>query len=261
VRLVGIALLSCLAGCQLIFEHQPRDAAPVAGDAEPDAFELRDARTPPVPAVLVAHYEMNLVNGINQVTDVVGGHHATCISSQCPTVVSGVDSNALSFDGTKLLRVPSAMDFETMGAGFTIAFWLDADTTRTELHCAVAKPLMGSQKDSWAVCLASVFPFVASTHEPDTFDMIGSPNKIPDGFHHVAMRWDGVRREIYIDGRLENFSPATGAVVFDASDLVIGGDLEAGSPMLHFHGVIDDLRIYFGALSPQEILTLVVPPA
>jgi len=79
-----------------------------------------------------------------------------------------------------------------------------------------------------------------------------STEKVPVGrWAHVAVTYNGSALSLYIDGRLEASTPASGSVVSNDDDIYIGA--ESGS-VSNFDGGIDDVAIYNRSLSSDEIL-------
>jgi hypothetical protein len=73
-------------------------------------------------------------------------------------------------------------------------------------------------------------------------------------WYHVAGTWDGAVVRIYVDGVLDNDPPGshTGTIGTDTRPLYIGGR-DGADP---FNGILDDVRVYGRALSPEEIAEL-----
>jgi len=79
---------------------------------------------------------------------------------------------------------------------------------------------------------------------------VTSKRRIEAGrWHHVAATWDGEVMRVYIDGRID---PATARIarVFESSAGILLGRYETG---YFYTGLLDDVRIYARALSPDEI--------
>ena len=81
------------------------------------------------------------------------------------------------------------------------------------------------------------------------------------GWHHVAGTWDGTTMRLYIDGVEVNSGSYAGGLVPTANPLGIGAILRDGSTGQYFDGLIDEVRISQGALSPEEFLRGGVPPS
>lgn len=71
----------------------------------------------------------------------------------------------------------------------------------------------------------------------------------------IAGTYDGAMMRIYCNGKLDTESSQTGNIRID-SDVFRIGNRGDGHPSLHFAGLIDDVRVYSRALSPNEIKIL-----
>jgi len=78
-----------------------------------------------------------------------------------------------------------------------------------------------------------------------------------DLWHHIGFVWDGSYRSLYVDGTevAKDTSILTQPLMSSNGDLYIGAgkNLDEGT---FFSGLIDDVRIYFQALSAEEIVLL-----
>jgi hypothetical protein len=113
----------------------------------------------------------------------------------------------------------------------------------------------GSGSNSWALCTeGGGTPFFYSC---SACDFLSASMTIPlNTWVHLAATFDGTRKAIYVDGLMANL--IDGAVSFDASELVIGGDNDSTFAFAT-DGLIDELRIYDRALSAIEIATIAGP--
>ena len=84
-----------------------------------------------------------------------------------------------------------------------------------------------------------------------------SPVLIDNQWHHVAVVRDGVRAQVYLDGKplgdTGTVQVATGAY---SNTLLIGAILNHDKPHRNFHGALDDLAVWSKALSDEEIAAL-----
>jgi hypothetical protein len=75
---------------------------------------------------------------------------------------------------------------------------------------------------------------------------------ITDGdWHRIGIVWDGSNRTLYVDS-IEAGKDTQATLIISDDSLYIGAgkDLDAAS---FFSGLIDDIRIYYQALSTEEI--------
>ena len=73
---------------------------------------------------------------------------------------------------------------------------------------------------------------------------------------HIAGRWDGQTKALFVDGVKAGERTATPVSMIDTHDVVIGGDENGGMAAYTFHGRIDELQVYDRALSDAEIVAL-----
>lgn len=80
----------------------------------------------------------------------------------------------------------------------------------------------------------------------------GNADLKDERWHHVAGTYDGRRVCLYIDGALSNSRRVSGNIATNDSIVVIGDNPEWGYNW-NWNGLIDDVRIYSYALSPEEV--------
>lgn len=72
---------------------------------------------------------------------------------------------------------------------------------------------------------------------------ISAPLRSQD-WNHFALTYDGVKQKLYLNGSLANSKALSGEIEINRNNLFIG---------YNFSGLIDELKIYKRALSPEEI--------
>jgi hypothetical protein len=75
-------------------------------------------------------------------------------------------------------------------------------------------------------------------------------------WYHVVVTYNGSSKDIYINGRLDSQTPATGSITAVTAPLQIGYTLGWFNSGGYFNGLIDEPRLYDRALSPQEVQQL-----
>jgi hypothetical protein len=203
---------------------------------------------------LVAYYPLDTITH-RTTPDTAGGHTAIC-ESQCPFPTTGHVQGAMQFTAQERLYVPSTPDLNTT-SGFTVALWMRMDASNNGFLCPATKAVGPDQQNSWTVCMNADTLYFA-TSEANSVRELDSVSLIPpNGWHHVAIRWDGTVKWILIDGVVD--ATNTASTEFDNRPISIGADQDfdgnAGF-FAGFPGAIDELRIYNRALSDDEIATL-----
>jgi hypothetical protein len=176
-----------------------------------------------------------------------GSPDATCTA--CPTQVAGArGAFAAHFDGTACLVVAANA---LRPSQFTFAAW--------------AKP-QGSQNSN-IIGRA----FLGATTSSNTFEATVQPITLPysvfvnsvqaqgfatlDAWHHVAGVFDGQNLQLWLDGGYVS-SVAVGVAQYTDDPITIGCDIDFNTPVFHFTGDIDEVRLYDRALAPDELTAL-----
>ena len=253
-------LVLVIASCGRIGFQDTRDA----GDAvaiDSVSVLTSDAYTLVAPANIVAYYPMEtfeIFGALLGVDDLSGqGNNGTCNTMQhhCPSVVPAKHGSGYQFNGADYITVSSNTSI-VLPAGFTVGVWLELDAAPSARACVAGKAFVASADNSWAICL-----------EPDQtlgFDSIG--NAVPNttttvasvslgSWHHVAIRWTGSTKDIFLDGVVVASAPVA-AVDFDTGSLEIGATLDSSVETQVFTGTLDDLVVYDRALLDSEVAQL-----
>lgn len=217
------------------------DAAPDAPvDAVPDAF---------VDLTLIAHWEFDDAPENGALDSSGRGHTATCVAA-CPALVPGKIGSGYRFDPTldHALIVPDDADFR---GNFTLAAWIYADATGIQ-RAVISKPLGTGSGNSWQLELLDTAKLSFSGGSSHYLENPAVTTAM--AWLHVAGTWDGTTKRLYVNGAL--VASAASAITFDTHDIYLGADNNAGTPVLHWDGVLDDVRVYSRVLSLPEIQAL-----
>lgn len=250
--LVLVALVGC--GRFGFGEGAPVDAAlvDVAIDTAPDAAGAD--------TVFYLSFDDDPSDGL--VDDTSGhGFGATCVAGiSCPTQIAGKRGMGLSFNGTSeyaLIQHQPGLVTSTL----TVALWVYLDAVARD-QVAIGKPVGSGSSDSWALVAWSdtqMMTCFETTNPVAAQEWACGPAVLPTGsWFHLAGVWDGPMKHIYINGTRAASVAATG-ILFDAQDIVLGGDRNAGSFVYGWQGRLDELRVYDRALMQAEIMALAAP--
>ena len=184
--------------------------------------------------------------------DVQGGHHATLTNGA--TFAPGKLGQAFSFDGVDdWVRIE---DFGyPMATEFTIAAWILMDGSAPQSSSGWWTIYAD---DSWGFWLYNYPPLEPSAEGfvinwwQGTNVLLGNSQIPPGEWHHITLTYGAGAFSGYLDGHLDGTSSfASTRLPGDGGGLGIGR--HQSEP---FKGLIDELRVYDGALSPAEVAAL-----
>ncbi len=201
------------------------------------------------------------------VNDVVGTNHGTV--SDTPTWIEGVYGGAMEFAGSGSAdgsgyRVDCGSDASLdIGNEISLALWIrpDADNPESGMETAPMCKALSSASPSWSFQVRYGWggpqPYMAFTFNtsPRAWAFVG--REMDQGeWHHIACSHDGSTLTCYLNGE-ETESTAMGAVTNSPAPVLIGSD-GWGSDWI---GGIDDVRYYDNALTPEEIVAVMMDGA
>jgi len=104
--------------------------------------------------------------------------------------------------------------------------------------------------------------------EGDYATPTGGPAIEPNKWYHTAVTFDGKVAKLYLDGELIGEAERSGTITESTQDIFVGSETDGNepNPTYMFFGIIDEVRIYNKARTPDEIkegmekLTALVTP-
>lgn len=251
-RLAACVLLAGACG-RLAFDTQRDRDAPGAP---------ADVACPTCNDGLVAYWPFDETDG-SIAHDLIGGHDATLggdVAAFAPT--AGVHGGAGTFTYGYAI-VPWDMP-TTVGGAFTVALWAQTDATSRDF-------------DRYF----SMFYWDGSNHGALLIDSDASTNGVrcaaydggnwvfveadavyaPTGWRHVACTYDGTTFTALANAAPVFSKPMSGALGTTAAiPVAIGASVtDTGTTQNEWHGMLDDVRVYNRALSPDELAALATP--
>jgi hypothetical protein len=216
-------------------------------------------------ATLVAHYEFE-----NNANDSAGTANNGTVQGGTATYVPGQVGNAISLDGIDdFVSIADAADLDLTGS-FTLAAWIRPASNPTSGTRGIISKwdnLATGDHRSYSMALSST-GLVTGLVDADGGFTAGqgrsSTGTVPlNEWTHVAFVYvagSPNSLKLYIDGQLDSTHTNDQTAVFSGNaPLWIGAHFAATEPK--FHGLIDDARVYNGALSDTEVAALVPEPA
>lgn len=183
------------------------------------------------------------------------------------------DGNSAGYLGWSDPTPPALLD--ALAGSFTVSCWIKTtqnigwDTAPAYYGAGiVSADVNGQANDTLPMALTGgTIGFNTGGSEDDT---LNSLNDINDGnYHHVVVTRNQQtgRKIIYVDGVVNTYGSGTTNFLSDPQTLTIGAIGDAGDPFPEdvgyyngFDGEVDDLQIYSGVLSSNEVASLYYNP-
>lgn len=171
----------------------------------------------------------------------------------------GKVGEAFRFDGAaipnSMISAPNSADLNMTGNTFSAAAWVRFDGTSTPatFHQILSKASgTAASERKYELYITNnqlVFKIVTTSGTGETSVPINGGQ-----FVHVAATFDGINRRVYINGQLLKTEPQSGGIVTNAGPFTIGQFSTGGFSV--FHGMIDEVQIFDGALGPLEVKSI-----
>ncbi len=172
--------------------------------------------------------------------------------------VAGVHGLAMSFDGTNQHAViddtgaDNALDAT---GGLSISVWVRPETLP---DFGVVKLL--AKDNAYEFEIGHAGPRMLSVRLNNARQGRADTPVAAGTWQHLAVTWDGATVTYYRDGQPDGTAAFTGPLVPNDNDAGIAarplGSIGSG----HFHGALDELRLYDRALAPAEVAELARAP-
>ena len=233
--------------------HKGRpDFRPVPTLASACGIRPEPEKPKPVPATLAAWWPLDEAKG-EQVTDASrNGHTGKVVGA---TWTPGKRGGALAFDGKGYVEVEGLGDFETV----SVALWVRADAL-TNTWSPLLFTWDFTPRDFHFSLLRDGAPNVAVNSSGSHLHRHGHASAGDGEWHHVAVVYDarpGGWVRFYVDGKLCGDLMADAGTTLDLDRFRLGAyNGWQGNPGNNFHGILDDVRVYRGMLTDDEVAKL-----
>ena len=208
------------------------------------------------PADMIAYWKLD-ETGSATYEDYFDGHSGAC-GAQCPTPVAGHVNGGQMFDGSRTaINVPrnAAFDWGVVSS-FSIEFWFQTDSTLPGNKVIIGRDDNSTPLHWWVGYQdGGEAAFYLIDTAGTGAEAIGTTDLTDGAWHHVVALRDATADQIrlYVDGAVQGAAPAAYTSGFGSSkaELNIGWlDILDG---FHFPGILDEVALYDGALSDEEI--------
>ncbi|MEA3357297.1 MAG: LamG-like jellyroll fold domain-containing protein, partial [Patescibacteria group bacterium] len=215
------------------------------------SFTLESAPEPDI----VADWHLDAGSGLTAVDSSGNGNDGTLVNN--PAWVDGKMSKALQFDGINDY-VDCGNDESLSPATITIEAWVKPATSGVTYNIVRKRDWSTYYYDYCLVKDGDKLEFQAGNGLTRLKIQTDSLNWDSNGntWYHIAATYDGVTTRIYRDGvTVKEDTKGIGPIVRGTSyNLLIGKSPVHSSDL--FHGLIDEVKIYNGALNAEEIREL-----
>lgn len=166
--------------------------------------------------------------------------------------LSGGGGTALAFDGSMRATVADAIALHP--ASVTLEGWFSLDSA-----AGPYRSLLGKTWGSGTAASYMLWHENSGLHAGiGLSSSVGSatlPWSVFSEWHHAAMTWDASigMQTLFVDGLPVSCVANPGPIPYDTHDLVIGGDIENGTPNGFWVGSIDELRVFSTARTGDQI--------
>ena len=248
-----IDLVASASGERKARQVAKEEAARAAAEAAAEAAKrkaLDEARA----AGLVAHWTFDEGEG-REAADSSGNGNTGWLRNMDDScwVAGKVGPGALQFDGADdYVAISNEANFD-LTEQITVAAWIKVASFTKDWQAIVTKG-----DNSWRLhrdrkknCLG----WACTGLSHDRWGDLRGRAAVNDGrWHHVAGVYDGTETFLYVDGRADASARASEPIKTTDHPVHIGQNAQRGNR--HFHGIIDDVRIYSRALSADDVRSL-----
>jgi subtilisin-like proprotein convertase family protein len=184
--------------------------------------------------------------------DIINGNNGTL--SGGTTYSIGENGDAFSFFGTnQFVTVPDSPTLHL--SSVTIECWFNAASSHI-VGNLLSKPVGAAWYDSYQIWLTdgalNGIACNAATLGPQ---LISPFSPVPGLWYHAAYTVDSDAKieSLYINGVLVDSGVQNVPIGVDGDSLLMGTELDYGSPLLSMDGKVDEISLYNRALSPAEL--------
>ena len=235
---------------RLLRKHRRVCRLPARKGAQPRprSLQLEALEDRATPAVLVAAYGFDEGSGTGLAD--LSGHGNAGTASGTTWSTAGKYGDALSFDGiSSLVTIADSASLD-LTTGMTLEAWVKPTTVSSAWRDVIYKGTDVYYLE--ATSAVSSLPAGGATIGSSTLNAYGTAPITANAWTHLALTFDGTNLVLYVNGAQAGNSARSGTILTSANPVQIGGDSLYGQ---QFTGLIDEVRIYDGALSAAQITT------
>ena len=179
-------------------------------------------------------------------------YHGVISGAQMTADQRGQANRAYKFSvGSNIIYIDHKPVFNFQPA-ITLSCWVKLDAV-TEESFIVSH---GSWEERWKLSVTPTRKLRWTVKTANgTTDLDSSFPLALNQFYHFTVTYTGYAMELYVDGELDSFLPATG-LMSTTTKAITFGRKDVGEENYFLKGTLDEVRIYNKALGPEEVQTL-----
>lgn len=225
--------------------------------------ELLEPPAQPITVPEVAYWSFDDYAGDNRVADDSGhGNAATAVGLDLTAALEATPWGQGVRIGTGVLRVEPSPSLDSLAAALSVTAWFNLEDTDQGNRVIVGRQRAGELDSFWFGMLAGrpAFGIMDGVGVQAIADL--SP---PLGeWHHLAGTWDGSVVRLYYDGSLVATEVTDAPLELYPRPLTLGSAYNSDDvtypPGEQLDGVLDEVHLFAGTLTPLDIALLSAPP-
>ncbi len=169
---------------------------------------------------------------------------------------TGIIGQAANFTNDWMLGIPNPSFFDVANNSLTVYCWINSSGTDNWEPFVSRR---GEGSEGWQLRKRGGDDIVTFTLRNTSGDDDPTPSRrglFNSQWHQVVGTYDGAQRVIYMDGVAIMSFPDTGTIGSADEAVAIGGRFNGTAAESFFTGLIDDVRIYNGALNANTVAAL-----
>jgi len=201
---------------------------------------------------LVGHWKLDETSGLTAADSSGYNNNATLIGMTGTEWTAGTRDGALGFDGNGIVDCGNGPTLRLMG-DVTISAWVKMEPGNADAYMGIGGKLITGPYNGFALVRHSsnVFRMWMGNDGGDLSSVSSDVTYTDTDWHHVVGVMGNNTGSLYVDGVKQAGEAAVGLV--DTGDYAYIGKQYSNGTDRYWVGTIDDFRIYYRALSEQEI--------
>jgi hypothetical protein len=220
------------------------------------------ARTASRQAGLVARWALDEKGGATAADSTGNQNHGTLKDGAL--WAPGMGGGGLAFDGNAaFVRVAPSPSILGLSDQFTVCSWVQRKADQSGWRFVLTKPKLPLSIEEFWLGFFDNRPSLGIDTASGEKEALG-PSALPlNQWFHLAGTYDGKALRLFVNGSMQAEQACVASLKLSSQPLSIGGRINVSTERAGygFCGVLDEVRLYNRALSPQEIGVLAAPPA